>query len=167
MIKDLSSLSKFKYPGGIFTHSDKGLRPLVGGRPHTLILGSAPSLLSMSKGMYYGNPNNHFWNIMGNIIGFKVDKTFPDNELEYQRICKQVTEAGFIIWDVCNEFSRQGSSDSSLKCLHPNDINSLLLQYPSIHTIACNGSTCYKLLSTITKYRGKSRLYRGKSRTSQ
>ena len=54
-----------------------GLPPIVGGQPVALFLGNAPSVLSLARQQYYGNPRNAFWPIMGSLLGFAPDAPYP------------------------------------------------------------------------------------------
>lgn len=119
--------------------------------PRILILGSAPSVLSLKTQMYYGNHLNHFWSIMGALLGFTVPKEiFTEIRVdEYLAMTRYLPKNGILLWDVCNQFKRDKSSDSTLVSVKQNDIASLLTKYPSISTIACNGK---KSLRIFEKY---------------
>ena len=39
--------------------------------PHTLVLGTMPSITSHGRKQYYGHPNNCFWWIVGDALGFR------------------------------------------------------------------------------------------------
>lgn len=47
------------------------LPPIVDSSTKVLIVGSMPGRQSLEKQQYYGNPRNHFWPIIGEIL--KVD----------------------------------------------------------------------------------------------
>src|SRR4029453_13419391 len=47
-----------------------GLPPLIDERSRVLVLGSFPSKQSLEKQEYYGNRQNHFWQIMGLLFSF-------------------------------------------------------------------------------------------------
>ena len=57
----------------------KGFPPVVDAGIETLILGSFPSVASLGKAQYYGHPQNHFWRLVGAVIGE------PLPEMEYER----------------------------------------------------------------------------------
>ena len=46
-----------------------GFKPVVGKKPVVLILGSMPSVASLERREYYGNPGNHFWARAGPVCG--------------------------------------------------------------------------------------------------
>ena len=47
----------------------EGLPIIIAEGAKVLILGSMPGNVSLAKGEYYGNRNNHFWSIMFAILG--------------------------------------------------------------------------------------------------
>ena len=80
-----------------------------------LILGSFPSVISRQNKMYYANKTNRFWAVMEAL--FKVEIT--DRVL----FCHQHHIA---MWDVIHSCTIEGSSDSSIKNVIPNDIAGLV-----------------------------------------
>ena len=110
-----------------------GLRPLAGKDPTILILGSFPSIISLEKGEYYANPRNSFWRIMD--VLFDVDSNLP-----YKKRVEALMERGIVLWDVISGCLREGSSDSSIRDVIPNDITGFLRQNPTIKCIVLNGS---------------------------
>ncbi|MBV7434694.1 DNA-deoxyinosine glycosylase [Cardiobacteriaceae bacterium TAE3-ERU3] len=113
--------------------------PLIAGQPHTLILGSIPGIASLNAVQYYAHPRNAFWPIMADIIGF-------DPTLDYPQRCEQLTNAGYALWDSLARCEREGSLDSAIKrdSEVANAIPELLLAYPSIRRIACNGGKSWQ-----------------------
>ena len=51
------------------------LPPVYGESPEVIILGSFPSRQSLLKNEYYGNPRNHFWQIIEAL--FSLDRHLP------------------------------------------------------------------------------------------
>ena len=107
--------------------------------PHLLILGSAPSEASLKAQNYYAFRYNHFWPIVSALFHFSPLLPYPERVLA-------LTSHAVAVWDVCCEFSRQGSLDSNLKAVVPNDILALLDALPSVRVVASNGGTSAKLL---------------------
>jgi hypoxanthine-DNA glycosylase len=92
---------------------------------HTLILGSIPGDASLRAGEYYANPRNHFWKILGALVG-------AGPELPYPSRLERLTGAGFALWDVLRSCERQGSLDSSIisSTITPNDFATFLAAPP-------------------------------------
>eukprot|EP00474_Spongospora_subterranea_P012359 CRZ12817.1 hypothetical protein [Spongospora subterranea] len=112
--------------------------------PVLLILGSAPGVVSLQKQEYYGHPSNHFWRILENLFDIPA-------ELPYRERCRRVIQRRIVLWDVCHEFNRTGSSDSSIHGITVNAIEQLIARLPSIQTIACNGQQAARLLNRHTR----------------
>ncbi|XXQ32115.1 Uracil DNA glycosylase superfamily [Plasmodiophora brassicae] len=114
------------------------------GEPHAdpvlLIVGSAPSVIALQRQQYYGNPSNHFWPILGELIGLDVSAAYEDRlaHLKRHRIA---------LWDICGQFARRGSADADIKDVLANPIAELLQKHASIRTVACNGSLAHQLFT--------------------
>ena len=111
-----------------------GLMPVCGENPKILILGSFPSLKSLEKNEYYGNPKNHFWKIMEAVFG-------TDTSLSYDKRIESLKNAGIALWDAASECRREKSSDATLKDVKPNDIARILIKNKPVRVIALNGKT--------------------------
>ena len=109
-----------------------------------LILGSMPGIKSLDEQQYYAHPRNAFWPIMQSL--FSIDL----NAIYEQRL-QQMKSRGLGLWDVYAECERPGSLDSSInvQSIRFNPIVELLTDYPSIHTLACNGGAAHK---AVLKY---------------
>jgi len=126
-----------------------GLPPVVGDAPRTLILGSYPSVLSLKKGEYYGNPQNHFWRIIENLFSIKRD-------LPYEERTRQLKEHDIALWDVVRSCLRQGSADDRIRDPVFNDIPLFLETYPAVRLIVLNGQSAgqyFKELSESARLR--------------
>ncbi len=100
---------------------------------HTLILGTHPSIASLSKNEMYGHPLNAFWYLAGDAIGFRRsaavspttgkpyvyyhDHLRYDNEhlLEYSQQLERIVAKGFAMWDIVAECEREGSLDQDIQ----------------------------------------------------
>lgn len=115
--------------------------------PEVLIIGSAPSVDSLAKQQYYGHKMNHFWPVVSSV--FQLYSQLPQgqafSDLPYAERVNRLWQAGVIVWDVCQQFVRPGSSDSALQCMCVNPVQDLLVKYPTIHTVGLNGQTAHKL----------------------
>ena len=102
----------------------RGLPPVTGSRPRVLILGSFPSVLSLERSEYYGNPKNRFWAIMEEL--FAIPAALP-----YAERCQRLTQEGIALWDVVRGCTRAGSADSRIRNPLPNDIAGFIRAHPS------------------------------------
>lgn len=116
----------------------RGLPPLCGELPRVLILGSFPSVLSLSHHEYYGNPKNRFWAVMEELFGIPA-------ELPYTRRCHHLLRKRVALWDVVARCQRQGSADSRIRDAVQNDIGGFICAHPSVRLIALNGSTAGRM----------------------
>lgn len=121
-----------------------GLLPITGPHPRILILGSYPSILSLERREYYGNPKNRFWAVMEEI--FDVPSALP-----YPERTALLAERGVALWDITASCEREGSADSRIRKPVPNDIAGFLRSYPTILLIAMNGSTAGRLYQRFVK----------------
>lgn len=96
-----------------------GLPPLIGPDSRVLILGSFPSAASLAARQYYAHRQNHFWKILGTILGQ------PLHEMDYAAKQAAVLAAGLAIWDVYAACERAGSLDSAIRNGKPNDFTRL------------------------------------------
>jgi len=111
-----------------------GLPPIVGGQPVALFLGNAPSVLSLARQQYYGNPRNAFWPIMGSLLGFAPDAPYP------QRTAALMA-AGHAVWDVLAFCRRTGSLDSAVEreSMVVNDFETFFATWPTIRRVYFTG----------------------------
>ena len=110
-----------------------GLPPVTGENPAVLILGSSPSVMSLEKAEYYGNPRNQFWQIMERIAGVPADRPYAER-------ISCLKKRRFALWDVLATCERHASCDQSIRNPQANDIAGLLEDYPTIACIALNGN---------------------------
>ncbi|MBY7142964.1 DNA-deoxyinosine glycosylase [Virgibacillus sp. NKC19-3] len=111
--------------------------PVVPKNPKVLILGSIPGGMSLEKQEYYGNPRNHFWDILYEL--------FDQEPLrEYNEKIAFVKKHGIALWDSIGRCYREGSLDTNILEEEPNDIIGLLKAHPTITLIACNGGKSYQ-----------------------
>lgn len=113
----------------------KSMRPWVGEKPQILILGTMPGDKSLELQAYYCNPNNAFWKLMCEFFGECDECNMTKKEY--------ITSKGIALWDCLASGVRKGSMDSGYDetTLKGNDIQTLLDEYPTIHTIVLNGLT--------------------------
>lgn len=124
-----------------------GLLPICGDNPRVLILGSFPSVISLQRYMYYGNPRNRFWRIMEDL--FCISASLP-----YEERIEQVKARRLALWDVICCCSREGSADSKIRNPVFSDISGFLATRPEISLIALNGSTATRYFRQSFKETG-------------
>ena len=102
-----------------------------------LILGSMPSVTSLERHQYYGHKQNDFWPMM---FAF-FEQPYTDAYSVKQEL---LIKHSIALWDVLSSCEREGSLDSNIMNEIPNDINGLLVQYPTIEYIIFNGGKAYQ-----------------------
>ena len=118
-----------------------GFNPIVHGDDRVLILGSMPSIQSIEKNMYYANPSNRFWPMLGYM--YSMPYQTREEKLKILDVNK------IALWDICHSCIRHKSSDASIQDIVVNDIDLLLEKNPTIQIVLCNGKTSYL---TFKKY---------------
>ena len=112
------------------------LPPVVDASTKVLIVGSMPGKQSLEKQQYYGNPRNHFWPIIGEIL--KVDVP-----MDYEGRLELLREHGIGLWDTIASCERKGSLDATIRNEEPNDFHALFKQYPNIRLLLFNGTKAF------------------------
>jgi len=125
-----------------------GLPPIVGPHPMALFLGNAPSVQSLARRQYYGNPRNAFWPIMGELVGFAP-------EVSYSERAAALVAAGYAVWDVLASCRRAGSLDSAVErdSMVANDFEAFFAAHPSIETVFFTGGAAqanYRQLAFVS-----------------
>lgn len=111
--------------------------PVYDENSRILILGSFPSVKSRESGFFYGYPQNRFWKVLAGICQCETPKTI-DEKKEFL-LSHQIA-----VWDVIASCTIQGSSDSSIRDVVPNNL-SRILETADIKKICTNGGTAFKL----------------------
>ncbi|MBE0436742.1 MAG: DNA-deoxyinosine glycosylase, partial [Methylomicrobium sp.] len=111
-----------------------GFPPIAGKSAEVLILGSMPSVASLSKGEYYGHPRNAFWPIMRQLFG-------AGPELDYRKRSRILIEHHIAVWDVLQTCYRPGSADANIDVdsIKINDFNRFFEQHRDIKRVLFNG----------------------------
>lgn len=116
-----------------------------------LILGSFPSVQSRKQNFYYAHPQNRFWKILGQIFNEEVGPSIEQK--------KAFLKAHHIaLWDVIEQCSIQGSSDSSIRDVIPTNL-SYILDQSKITSIFCNGKKALQLFDRYQKTNGLQATY--------
>ena len=109
------------------------INPIFNSESKVLILGSFPSVKSRKENFYYDHPQNRFWKIMECLFNENI------NDKKQFLLDKKIA-----LWDTIKECTIEGSSDSSIKDVIPNDIN-YILRCANIKCIFTIGNKSYEL----------------------
>jgi hypoxanthine-DNA glycosylase len=121
-----------------------GFAPISDRNAKVLILGTLPGQASLLKNEYYGQPQNAFWRIMGEL--FDAGPELPYEERKRRIIAKHVS-----VWDVCAAAHRPGSLDTAIAAdsVVCNDFAGFLDSHRAIKLICFNGSKAAALYRTL------------------
>jgi hypoxanthine-DNA glycosylase len=112
----------------------QGLPPVIGADARLLILGSFPGVASLKAHQYYGHPRNHFWPIVGQLLGLDW------MTMAYEKRLSALTQNGLAVWDVYASCERVGSLDQAIRNATLNDFDSLKRRLPALRHVAHNGA---------------------------
>lgn len=96
-----------------------------------LILGTFPSVKSREDKFFYAHPQNRFWRLMARLCDSAVPETIEEKK-------HLILDNHFALWDVIHSCDVEGSADSSIKNVVPNDISEIL-QNSKVSRIFVNG----------------------------
>ncbi|KAL3797635.1 hypothetical protein HJC23_013467 [Cyclotella cryptica] len=117
---------------GINVHASNELNAPDYPPVHTLILGTHPSIASLSKNQFFGHPQNAFWYLVGDALQFRrCDAVSPstnkpyvyfydhlrygmDKIIDYDKQLEALVSKGFALWDIVQECERKGSLDADI-----------------------------------------------------
>ena len=114
-----------------------GLPPVLGSEPAVLVLGTIPSVQSALRGQYSGNPLNHFWRLMSEVLGESAIEDYPGR-------CDMLKRRRIAVWDVLAECDIRGSRDHTIINPVPNDLAAFLKENASVRQVFVNGRTAFK-----------------------
>jgi hypoxanthine-DNA glycosylase len=107
--------------------------PIADAATRVLVLGSLPGEESLARGQYYANPRNHFWRLIGAVIGAEL-VTLP-----YEARLEALLAAGIGLWDTVGAATRRGSLDGAIRLQDANDLAALATTLPGLRAIGFNG----------------------------
>ncbi len=127
-----------------YEHVTHTFGPVFDAHSKILILGSVPSVKSREQQFYYGHPQNRFWKVISAVFDESVPVTIEEKKafLLRNRIA---------LWDVVESCDIIGSSDSSIRNVKANDMETIL-GAADIRAIFVNGGKAYEL---FVKYCGQ------------
>ena len=111
------------------------IKPLYDADSRILILGSFPSVKSRQVQFFYGHPQNRFWKVLAAVFGQTVPETVEEKRAF-------LLHNAVALWDVIASCEIEGSSDSSIRNVTPNDLTEIL-ENSRITRIFVNGKTAY------------------------
>ena len=124
-------------------HVTHTFEPVYNGESRVLVLGTFPSVKSRESAFYYGHPQNRFWKVTAAIVKEKVPVSIEEKK-------SMLLKHGIAIWDVIRSCEIEGSSDSSIREVEPNDIAGLL-QGSRIERIYGNGDKACQLYNRFCR----------------
>ena len=118
--------------------------PLYDKDSKILILGSFPSVKSREEAFFYGHPRNRFWKVLAAVLKEDEPETVEEKK-------EMLLRRGVAVYDVIEQCSIIGSSDSSIKDVVPADLGKIVGE-SQIRKVYTNGKTAGKL---YRKYQDK------------
>jgi hypoxanthine-DNA glycosylase len=100
-----------------------------------LILGSFPSEASLAARQYYAHPRNHFWPVLGAVLGE------PLAELPYADRLSRVRARRIAIWDTIVACERAGSLDAAIRNAVRGEIARIRRVARGLKAVCFNGNT--------------------------
>lgn len=124
-------------------HQLHPIPPLFDADSKILILGSFPSVKSREGLFFYHHPQNRFWRVLAAVLDTEIPRTVDEKSALLHR-------HHIALWDVIGRCEIDGSSDSSIRHVVPNDL-SPIFQAAHIRAVFCNGSTAHKYYVNYTQ----------------
>ena len=113
------------------------IHPVFNTDSRILILGSFPSVKSRESQFFYGHPRNRFWNLIATL----TDEPLPVGIEEKKSL---LLAHHIAVWDVIASCDIEGSSDSSIRNVVPNDL-AYIIGRSRITRIYANGAKSKQL----------------------
>ena len=111
--------------------------PVYNADSKILILGTFPSVKSRQQHFYYGHPQNRFWKVLAAVTGEQLPVSIEEKK-------DLLFRNHIAVWDVIHSCSIEGSSDSSITDVVPNDFTELFAR-THLLAVAANGTKAYEL----------------------
>ena len=110
--------------------------PLFDASSRILILGSFPSVKSREGLFFYHHPQNRFWKVLAGVLEEPVPGSIEEKKIF-------LLKHRIALWDVIASCTIEGSSDSTIKIVVPNDLSGIL-SAADISRIFCNGGASFQ-----------------------
>lgn len=111
--------------------------PVYDAQSKILILGTFPSVKSREAQFFYAHPQNRFWKLLAAITNDTVPSTVDEKKAFLLR-------NNIAVWDVIHSCDIEGSSDSSITNVVPNDLTPIF-KAAEIRAVFANGTKSYNL----------------------
>lgn len=118
----------------------RGLPPVIARDTRVLILGSFPGEASLAAQQYYAHPRNHFWPLIGAILGVEVAA------MPYRRRLSTLRDRGIGLWDVIVACERHGSLDGAIRNAQHGEIERVRRVANRLELVCFNGKTAARAL---------------------
>jgi len=123
-----------------------GLPPIQNPSARILVLGSMPGEASLRAGQYYAHPQNLFWKIVGEVLGYAPPVRASHAGLREAPYAQRVTflkHHGIALWDVVASCHRPSSLDADIdpSTLVANDFAAFFAKHRRIERVLFNGAT--------------------------
>lgn len=119
------------------------IKPLYNEKAKILILGSFPSQKSREQMFFYGHPQNRFWKVLAEVFGCEKPESVGEKK-------EFILSHKIALWDVIASCEIEGSADSTIKNVIPNDFSEILKK-ADINQIFVNGKTAEKYYNKYIK----------------
>jgi double-stranded uracil-DNA glycosylase len=118
----------------------RGLAPVIARDTRVLILGSFPGEASLAAQQYYAHPRNHFWPLIGAILGVAI------TEMPYRRRLSTLRDHRIGLWDVIVACERHGSLDGAIRNAEHGEIERVRRVASRLELVCFNGKTAARAL---------------------
>lgn len=120
--------------------------PIASPGSWVLILGTMPGKVSLREQQYYAHPQNLFWRITAEILGFDATSAYP------LRV-SSLKDHGVALWDVLQSCTRESSLDADIVAhtIVPNDFGHFFTACPDIRRVCFNGAKAAALYARHVK----------------
>ena len=112
-----------------------GLPPVLARHTRVLILGSFPGEASLAARQYYAHPRNHFWPMLGSVLGE------PLADLAYPARLARIKALAVGLWDTIVACERRGSLDAAIRKAELGEIARVRRAAPALALVCFNGRT--------------------------
>ncbi len=117
------------------TTRKRGLAPVLGRNARVLILGSFPGEASLAAQQYYAHPRNHFWPLVGAVVGESLIA------MPYRKRLAALRRHRIGLWDVIVACERRGSLDGAIRNAEHGEIVRVRRAAPKLVLVCFNGKT--------------------------